>query len=68
MFEQQRFRGNGTGAARAEEFRKGDEQMNRQEEHISHESNVIRPGNFRKTARRGRLALELTNSPETGRQ
>jgi hypothetical protein len=51
MFEQQRFRGDGTGAARAEEFRKGDEQMDRQEEHISHESNVIRPANFRKTAR-----------------
>jgi hypothetical protein len=25
--------------------------MDRQEEHISHESNVIRPANFRKTAR-----------------
>ena len=51
MLEQQRFRGDGTGATRAEEFRKRDNQVDRQEEQISHGSNVITPANLRKTAR-----------------
>jgi hypothetical protein len=37
MFERQRFRGNSADAARAEEFRKRDEQMYRQKDQIAHE-------------------------------
>jgi hypothetical protein len=51
MPEQQRFRGDGRGATRAEEFRKRDNQVDRQEEQISHEPNVITPAPFRKTTR-----------------
>jgi len=41
MLEQQRFRGDGADATRAEEFREGDKQMDRQEEQIAHESNIL---------------------------
>ena len=37
MFEQERFSCDPARAARAEEFREGNEQMDRQEEHIAHE-------------------------------
>src|SRR5580700_6516775 len=37
MFEQERFSCDLARAARAEEFREGDEQMDRQEEQIAHE-------------------------------
>jgi hypothetical protein len=43
MLEQKRFRGDGVGATRADEFREGDEQVDRQEAQIAHESNVITP-------------------------
>jgi hypothetical protein len=41
MLEQQGFRHDGAGATRAEEVREGDEQVDRQEKQIAHESNVI---------------------------
>jgi hypothetical protein len=37
MLEQQRFRGDGPDATRAEEFLEGDEQVDRREERIAHE-------------------------------
>ena len=57
MFKHQRFRGNSADAARAEEFRKRDEQVNRQEEQIVHEWNVIVFIELCKTAQRGLLNL-----------
>ena len=66
MLEQQRFRGDGADATRAEEFREGDKQVDRQEEQIAHESNVITPANLRKTTPQGPLGLEFRNSPPTG--
>ena len=41
MLEQQRLRSDTADAARVEDFCEGDEQVNRQEEQIAHESNVI---------------------------
>ena len=51
MLEQQGFRHDGAGATRAEKFREGDEQVDRQEKQTAHESNVITSANLRKTAR-----------------
>lgn len=50
-------------AALAEKLSEGGEQMNRQEEQIAHESNVIMPANLRKTAPQGLFGPEITNSP-----
>lgn len=66
MLEQQRLRSDTADAARAEEFREGDEQVDRQEEQIAPESHIITFANLRKTARSRRRALEFTNSPGTG--
>lgn len=68
MLEQQRFRGDGADATRAEEFREGDKQVDRQEEQIAHESNVITAANLRKTKTtpQGPLGLVFRNSPPTG--
>ena len=67
MLEQQRFRDDGADATRAEEFREGDKQMDRQEEQIAHESNILSPpANLRKTAPQGPFELEFRNSPPTG--
>jgi cytidylate kinase len=49
MLEQQRLRSDTADAARAEEFREGDKQVDRQEKQIAHESNVITSANLRKT-------------------
>lgn len=51
MLEQQRLRSDTADAARAEEFREGDQQVDRQEERIAHGSNVITLASFRQTAR-----------------
>ena len=51
MLEQQRFRSEGADTTRTEEFRDGGKQMDRQEEQVAHESNVITPANPSKTAR-----------------
>ena len=59
------FGGEGADATRAEEFRESDEQVDRQEGRIAHESNVITPSNLRKTAPQGPSRLEFTNSPLT---
>jgi hypothetical protein len=66
MLEQQRLRSDTAGAARAEEFREGDQQVDRQEKQIAHESNVITSANLRKTVRERLIGLELTNSHPTG--
>ena len=50
---------------RTEEFREGDKQVDRQEQQIAHESNVITPAKPRKTARQGPFGLEFMNSPPT---
>jgi hypothetical protein len=49
MLEQHRFSGDSADSAWAQEFREGDEQVNRQEEQIAHESNTITPVIARKT-------------------
>jgi hypothetical protein len=43
MFEQERFSCDPAHAARAEELREGHEQMDRQEEQIAHELEIIMP-------------------------
>jgi hypothetical protein len=41
--------------------------MDRQEEQIAHESNILSPpANLRKTAPQGPFGLEFRNSPPTG--
>jgi len=50
MLEQERLRCDPAHAARAEEFREGNEQMDRQEEQIAHELTLITPANLHKTA------------------
>jgi len=50
MPEQERLSCDPAHAARAEEFREGNEQMDRQEEQIAHELKIITPANLRKTA------------------
>jgi hypothetical protein len=41
--------------------------VDRQEEQIAHESNVITPANLCKTAPQGPFGLEFRNSPPTSR-
>jgi len=48
-----------TRAARAEEFREGPEQMDRQEEQIAHELKIIMPANLHKTAPQRRFMPKL---------
>ena len=67
MLEQQRFRGDGTCTTRAEQFREGDEQVNRQEEQYAHESNATMTATMCKTARQRLRALNFANSPPTGK-
>ena len=43
MFEQERFSCDLARASRAQEFREGHEQMDRQEEQIAHELKIIMP-------------------------
>jgi len=66
MLEQQRFRSDGTCTTRAEEFREGDEQVNRQEEQYAHESNATTTAAMCKTPRQRLRALNFANSPPTG--
>jgi hypothetical protein len=48
--EQERLSCDPAHAARAEEFREGNEQMDRQAEQIAHELKIITPANLHKTA------------------
>ena len=66
MLEQQRLRSDPADATRAEELREGDEQVNRQDEQITHEPNVITLANLRKSTSQGLFRLEFVNSPPTG--
>ncbi len=50
MLEQERLSCDLAHAARAEEFCEGNEQMDRQEEQIAHELQIITPANLHKTA------------------
>jgi hypothetical protein len=50
MLEQERLSCDPAHAARAEEFREGNEQMDRQEEQIAHELKIITPANLHKIA------------------
>jgi hypothetical protein len=59
MFEQERFSSDLARAARAEEFREGDEQMDRQEQQIAHELEIIMPVNLHKTALKWRFMPKL---------
>src|SRR6202011_370589 len=52
MLEQERLSCDPAPAVRAEEFREGNEQMDRQEEQIAHELKIITPANFRQAPRR----------------
>jgi hypothetical protein len=40
MFEEQRLRGEGAGAARAEAFRAGDKQVNGEDQKFAYEANI----------------------------
>lgn len=57
VLERQRFRGHRADATRAEEFRKRDKQVNRQEEQIGHERNAILFATLRKTTRHVRTGI-----------
>ena len=59
MLEQQRLCSDTADAARAKEFREGNEQVDRQEERIAHASNIITPVIARKTAPQGLFGLDL---------
>ena len=59
MFEQERFSYDLARSARAEQFREGHEQMDRQEEEIAHESETILQANLHKTAPRRRYMPNL---------
>ena len=59
MFEQERFSCDLARAARAEEFREGHEQMDRQEEQIAHELKIIMPADLCKTAPQRRFMPKL---------
>jgi hypothetical protein len=65
MFEQERFSCDLARAARAEEFREGHEQMDRQEEQIAHELKIMMPANLRKTAPQRLIYAKVANSPPT---
>ena len=60
MLEQQRLRSDTAYAARAEEFRADNEQVDRQEEQIAHASNIITPVIARKTARQRLIRARFT--------
>jgi hypothetical protein len=66
MLEQERLSHHPARAARAEEFREGNEQMDRQEEQITHELQIIMLANLHKTAPERRFARQFANSPPTG--
>jgi hypothetical protein len=59
MLERQGFRGNGAHAARTEEFRQRDKQMCRQKNEVAHDWKVVILVASCKTAKSGRLHLEL---------
>src|ERR1700751_2229417 len=59
MFEQERFSYDLARSARAEEFREGHEQMDRQEEQIAHELETILPATLHKTAPQRRFMPNL---------
>ena len=67
MLEQERLSCDPVHAARAEEFREGNEQMDRQEKQIAHELKIITPANLHKTAPWRRFTPKFTNSPPTPR-
>jgi hypothetical protein len=50
MLEQDKLSCNPSHASRAEQFREGNEQMDRQDEQIAHEGKIITPANLHKTA------------------
>src|SRR5580693_4732941 len=53
MLEQERPSCDPARAARAEEFREGNEQIDRQEEQVAHELKIITPANLHKTDHSG---------------
>jgi hypothetical protein len=59
MFEQERFSYDLARSARAEAFREGHEQMDRQEEQIAHELETILPATLHKTAPRRQFMPNL---------
>jgi hypothetical protein len=59
MLEQDRLSCNPSHASRAEQFREGNEQMDRQDEQIAHELEIILPANLHKTAPRRRFMPNL---------
>jgi hypothetical protein len=67
MLEQERLSCDPVHAARAEEFREGNEQMDRQEEQIAHKLKIITPANLHMTAPWRRFTPKFTNSPPTPR-
>src|SRR6516165_8528012 len=66
MFKQERLSRDASRTIRAEQFRQGDEQMDRQDERIAHDWQIITPANLHKAALGGDSCQTLTNSPPTG--
>ena len=56
MFQQKRLCGDGSYAARADELRAGDQEVNDEDEQVAHEANGTITTGMCKTARRGRIA------------
>jgi len=68
MFKQERLSRDASRTTRAEQFRQGDEQMDRQDKQIAHDWQIITPANLHKAALGGDSCQTLTNSPPTGAQ
>ena len=66
MFEEKRFRGDGAYATWAEQLRERDEQVDGQDEQISHRANRNIAAVPRKTAPHRRIRSCTRNSPPTG--
>jgi hypothetical protein len=56
MFQQKRLRGDGSYAARADELRAGDQEVDGEDEQVAHEADGTITTGMCKTARRGRIA------------
>lgn len=63
MFQQKRLRGDGSYAARADELRAGDQEVDGEDEQVALEANGTITTGMCKTARRGRIASHYEFAP-----
>ena len=66
MLEKKRFCNDGADTARTDQFRETDEQVNREEQQITHESNGSPRANLRNTVRQHTFRLRFSISHPTG--